>query len=97
MHHLDQPIDDYVIPRISMDYRSSFSWKPNGDLSDDELQKLREIISTVHARGKKIRFWGHPQTEAFWNLLTREGVDWINVDNLNMYNAFSAKATVKEN
>jgi len=91
MHHLDESIDDYVMPRISMSYRNNFSWRPDGDLPKEELEKMREMIRKTHARGKKFRFWGHPETEAFWKLLQREGVDWINVDNLEAYNAFVSK------
>jgi len=97
MHHLDEPIDDFVIPRISMSYRDNFSWQPDGDLSDEELEKMRAMISKTHARGKKFRFWGHPQTEAFWNLLSREGVDWINVDGLSKFRIYNSKQSRNKN
>lgn len=89
IHHLDQRIDDYVMPRISMSYRDNFSWRPDGDLPKEELEKMRDIIKRVHARGKKFRFWAHPETEAFWDLLRREGVDWINVDELEKFKSYS--------
>jgi len=94
MHHLDERIDDYVIPRISMSYRGNFSWKPDGNLSDEELEKMRGMINKAHAAGKTFRFWGHPETEAFWKLLSDEGVDWINVDGLKAFNTFKSKPSV---
>ena len=95
VHHLDERISDYVMPRISMSYRDNFSWRPDGDLPQEELDKLRDIIKRVHARGKKFRLWGHPETEAFWDLLRREGVDWINVDNLTRFNKSAKSANSK--
>ncbi len=91
IHHLDEDIDDYVMPRISMSYRDNFRWLPNGNLSNEELERMREMITKVHARGKKFRFWGHPETAAFWKLLDREGVDWINVDDLKTFRDYAAK------
>jgi len=93
VHHLDQRIDDYVMPRISMSYRDNFSWKPDGKLPKEDLKRLREIIEKVHARGKKFRLWAHPQTEAFWKFLVQEGVDWINVDDLEKFKTFSTQNT----
>jgi len=94
MHHLeDENIPDYLIPRVSMSYRDNFSWTPDGKLPKEELEKMRDMISKVHARGKKLRFWAHPETEAFWKLLLEEGVDWINVDALQKYQRFTSHNT----
>jgi len=88
MHHLDEQIPDYLVPRISMSYRGNFTWQPDGKIPNEELEKMRAMISKIHASGKKFRFWAHPETEEFWKLLQREGVDWINVDDLEGYNQF---------
>lgn len=94
MHHLDdESIPDYLIPRVSMSYRGNFTWLPDGELPKEELQKMREMIEKAHAHGKKFRFWAHPETEEFWKLLHREGVDWINVDNLEKYHSFVKSAS----
>ena len=91
MHHLeDKDIPDYLIPRISMSYRDNFSWLPDGKLPKEELTKMRQMINAAHEKGKRFRFWGHPETEAFWKLLHKEGVDWVNVDGLEEYRMFAA-------
>lgn len=95
MHHLDERIPDYCIPRVSMSYRGNFSWIPDGDLPKEELEKMREMISKVHASGKKFRFWGHPETKEFWNLLQREGIDWINVDVLKEFNEYKVNSAAQ--
>lgn len=93
MHHLeDENIPAYLIPRISMSYRGNFTWLPDGNLPEEELSKMREIISAAHAKGKTFRFWGHPETEVFWKLLQREGVDWINVDQLEKFSKFTSSS-----
>ncbi len=45
----------------------------------DELSRLADL---AHAQGRRLRFWGTPDTPAVWKLLFDAGVDLINTDDL---------------
>lgn len=55
-------------------------WDGKQELSNEQAQKLRELIERAHREGKKIRFWATPDTELAWQTLVRLGVDWIGTD-----------------
>lgn len=69
-----------LVPWISDNWSSIFSWKGKGEFPPQELNRLKEIISKVHQQGKKLRFWGAPQTQECWEILYSEGVDFLNTD-----------------
>jgi glycerophosphoryl diester phosphodiesterase len=80
-----------LMPRASANYRSYFNWYGNGDMPDDEVKKLRELIDLAHSRNRKVRFWGCPNRPKVWEKLMDEGVDWVNVDDLKGFNEFYRK------
>ncbi len=54
---------------------------------EGERQKLREIVETAHAQGRRVRFWETPDRrsrarETVWRELVSAGVDLINTDDL---------------
>ncbi|KAL8787431.1 MAG: hypothetical protein Q9213_002208 [Squamulea squamosa] len=56
-----------------------------GDLSDEQMEKIREQIKGAHERGLKVRYWdtpGWPNREKIWDVLWKKGVDVLNVDEL---------------
>lgn len=71
-----------LMPVISNGYPEYFQWDGTGKMPDSELALLRSYIRQAHAEGKKIRFWGGPDTEIFKRLLIEEHVDLIGEDNL---------------
>lgn len=77
-----------IVPRVSARYGSLFKWKGRGEMPEKELSRLREIVTKAHANGRKVRFWGMPNKIAVWKLLLKEGVDWMNVDDLEKYRIF---------
>jgi hypothetical protein len=77
-----------IAPRVSARYGSLFTWKGKGEMPRTELSRLRKIVATAHADGRKVRFWGMPNKVAVWNFLLDEGVDWMNVDDLEGYRVF---------
>jgi hypothetical protein len=55
--------------------------------SDEQVELLREQIRGAHERGLKARYWGAPmwpgwRKERVWEVLVREGVDYLNGDDL---------------
>jgi hypothetical protein len=80
-----------LMPRASTNYRTYFKWYGKDEIPEDELNKMRELINLAHSRNRKIRFWGCPNRVEVWEKLMDEGVDWINVDDLQGFNAFYRK------
>jgi hypothetical protein len=76
------------MPVISENYRKIISWNGKGSPSKEDLNKLTELASKVHAENKKLRLWGIPDHENGWNVLLEAGVDLINTDSLNELNVF---------
>jgi hypothetical protein len=71
-----------LIPWISADWKSLFLWNGEGSISDVERQKLVKYVKTAHAHGRRVRFWGGPDTAAARRLLLDADVDLINTDDL---------------
>ncbi len=69
-----------LVPWISNSWSSIFSWSGKGKMPEQDLVKLREIVSRAHQQGRKVRFWGAPQTQECWEILYNVGVDLINTD-----------------
>lgn len=77
-----------LMPRASTNYRSFFKWYGKGEMPAEEEQQLKELIKKAHDAGRKVRFWGCPNTIEVWEKLLNEGADWINVDDLKGFNEF---------
>jgi glycerophosphoryl diester phosphodiesterase len=75
------------IPLISDNWTTHFSWTGSGPMPAAERARLRDIVSTAHHKGQRIRFWATPdapgpQREAVWRELIAAGVDHLNTDDL---------------
>jgi hypothetical protein len=71
-----------LIPLISSDWRRHFTWRGEGELSQEEQEKLRQFVRRTHQQGRALRFWGSPDRLPVWKTLHDAGVDWINTDDL---------------
>ncbi|MBI4056952.1 MAG: hypothetical protein HY399_05315 [Elusimicrobia bacterium] len=74
--------DSHLVPIISANWNTLFRWNGRNSFPIRERWKLRKFIQQAHAKGRKIRFWGTPDTEQAWQLLWQENVDLITTDNL---------------
>lgn len=59
----------------------------SGHISSSHLETIRGQIRGAHKRGLKVRYWETPAWPTslkfeIWQLLVREGVDMLNVDDL---------------
>ena len=79
---LEGPLNRHVIPWISESWSSQFKWRGAEEMPNDELDKLRKIVSTAHAQGRKVRFWGAPDDPQLWHVQLAVEVDLINTDKL---------------
>lgn len=60
-----------------------------GQLSPDQMERIRTQVAQAHDRGLKARYWDLPawpiQTRNMvWDVLVKEGVDMLNVDDVKM-------------
>ncbi|MBE0542800.1 MAG: hypothetical protein IH623_15710 [Verrucomicrobia bacterium] len=85
---LDTNPSVHFAPWISARWSSSFSWRGTGEMPDEEMAKLRQIVSRAHDQGRRVRFWGAPDTLNFWRTLHSAKVDLINTDNLSGLQSF---------
>ncbi len=79
---LDSDAPAHLLPLISDHWGRHFKWRGKGSMSEEERQKLRDIVEKVHRRGRRLRFWATPDVEPMWRELYAAGVDLINTDNL---------------
>ncbi|MGL6195681.1 MAG: phosphatidylinositol-specific phospholipase C/glycerophosphodiester phosphodiesterase family protein, partial [Thermoguttaceae bacterium] len=75
-------ISSDFIPVISEPWGSHFTWKGNGEMSAEELEKLREYAKQTGVKGRKLRFWGTPDKPEVWGTAYKNGVYFINTDKL---------------
>ena len=71
----------------SVDFKATIGFPWRGHLSAEQKEKLRKQIAGAHAQGLKVRYWGVPSwprglRNYLWRVLVREGVDFLNVDDL---------------
>src|SRR5262249_42519054 len=57
LEDLNSDKESSLMPYISVEWKDHFRWNGHGDFPLDEQQKLSEIVSDVHAKGSKLRFW----------------------------------------
>ena len=81
---LSKCIPQYLMPVISDNYAAHFSWNGEGVMPDEELQKMRSLLSLTHQEGKLLRWWGTPETTSFIQFLLEEGIDLISFDDLQL-------------
>lgn len=66
----------------SLYWPSHFSWDGVGLMPDDERKNLQALVAKIHANGRKLRFWGGPDTPEVWEASYEAGVDLIGTDSL---------------
>lgn len=81
-----QPVE--LMPLISDNWTSVFSWKGTAPLPSEEYEQLTNLVEQAHQQNRQIRFWKVPDNPAAWKVLQDAGVDWINTDNLSGLEAF---------
>ena len=72
----------HLVPLISDHWPGHFEWRGSGPIPEDEFAKLRDIVQTAHAQGRKVRFWATRERPEKWDVLLEAGVDLIGTDYL---------------
>ncbi|PWY72235.1 hypothetical protein BO94DRAFT_539359 [Aspergillus sclerotioniger CBS 115572] len=71
----------------SVSFKKSIGMHWSFRLTEREVDKIRAQIRGAHRRGLKVRYWGVPSwprslRNHLWSMFVREGVDYLNVDDL---------------
>ncbi|EAW14465.1 uncharacterized protein ACLA_075030 [Aspergillus clavatus NRRL 1] len=71
----------------SVSFKKSIGFPWRFHLTSEQLAQIRAQIRGAHRRGLKVRYWGLPSwprslRNHLWSVLVREGVDILNVDDL---------------
>lgn len=71
----------------SVSFKSAVGWPWRGTLTRTQIEAMRKQIAGAHARGLKVRYWSVPSwprglRNYLWRTLVKEGVDFLNVDDL---------------
>jgi hypothetical protein len=67
---------------LSLRWSRHADWKGEGAPPPGLAEKIRALVSGIHAQGRRLRFWGNPETGEFWDLMKETGVDQASTDSL---------------
>ena len=84
---LESDLPAHFMPLISDNWNNHFEWRGEGEMPEEERQKLNDIVERAHADGRAVRFWATPDQpgearDNIWRELLAAGVDLINTDHL---------------
>lgn len=87
MENLDDEISSDFMPVVSDNWAKFFKWNGEGEMPENEKQKLKEIIKKASSKNYIFRFWNtpnktHEQRVAVWTELKNANVGLIGADNL---------------
>lgn len=67
----------YALP-----WQSISGWNGWGPMPEADRRKFRDAIRQAHAMGRKVRVYGAPNAETYWNEALAAGLDLIGTDRL---------------
>ena len=90
---LESGAQQQLIPLVSDQWGQISSWRgaAGKPLPSRDERKLRETVAKAHAQGRRIRFWGAPDTPEVWEVFRKAGVDLLNADDLDGLRDFLLK------
>ena len=65
---------------VSQSFEKYISKKGQKNIDNLTFEKMKVVIDTIHAQGKKIRFWATVDKKKVWKALVKMGADFINTD-----------------
>ena len=92
LNDLGQNHPPTLVPWISINWKTQFSWNGRDAMPATESLKLQTLVTQAHAEHFRLRFWGAPDNLTAWKTLSAASVDLINTDDLaGVQNFFRAK------
>ncbi|HRE82801.1 MAG TPA: phosphatidylinositol-specific phospholipase C/glycerophosphodiester phosphodiesterase family protein [Opitutaceae bacterium] len=88
---LEGDVNADLMPMISANWRSQFTWRGEGPMPASELKTLHEWVAKAGAQKKQLRFWATPDLPVVWKQLRASGVHIIGTDDLTGLSRFLAE------
>jgi hypothetical protein len=63
-------------------------WAGDEPMNDEVFQKISTFVEEIHAKGKKVRLWGTPNTILCFETLQKLKIDIIGTDDLELLAKF---------
>lgn len=85
--------DATLSPIASTDYGAVVGWSGLATISDGQRNIITTLVKDAHTRGIEARFWDTPgwpiiARNNVWKELLKDGVDWLNADDLEAASKF---------
>jgi len=77
-----------AMPLVSDDWQHVTTWRGDGPAPDSVRRRVARLAARAHAQHRRLRFWGTPDRESVWRLLSDAGVDLIGADDLDRLHDF---------
>ena len=65
---------------VSQSFEKYISKKGQKDIDNSTFDKMKFVVDSIHAQGKKVRFWATADKKRVWKTLAKMGADFINTD-----------------
>lgn len=72
-----------------------FAWDGRRRMADAERLRLRALVQAVHRKGRKLRLYHTPETDAFWREALAAGVDLLGTDHIAPLRRFLERADAR--
>ncbi len=76
------------VGQVSLPFTKFSQWNGKKTIPEQDQEKIKTIIDSVHRAGKTIRFWAAPDTEESWTLQMSLRVELIGTDRIDELSAF---------
>jgi alkaline phosphatase len=76
------------VSMISTNFSSHVRWDGKNKMSDADRKKIADLVDEIHAKGKRIRFWGTPDFDNAWEEQIELNMDVIVTDKVEALAAF---------
>lgn len=87
--HLEEHVDVDFIPRVSMNYRKTFSWRGMGKMNQKDSERLKTLVEQATKNRQKLRFWSMPNRRRIWYTFSKYPEVIINIDRYKKFKKFS--------
>jgi alkaline phosphatase len=65
---------------VSQSFEKYISKKGQKDIDNSTFERMKTVVDSLHAQGKKVRFWATADQKSVWKALAKMGADFINTD-----------------
>lgn len=74
-----------LMPVISTNFESFSKWEETGELTANEISRIRSFLNKATDQNKLVRFWNVPEGVAPWKFLLEVGVSFIGLDDFSPF------------